>query len=196
MNKCILLILTMIIALFFSSNLKADEKGDTVSASGTKIIYTFNDDDEVKEFAQLAQMKMTVINKMSVLENYIIMEKNNLDEVNGQLLLKYKIDPVKNYSLDANNKKIFENLPEVSNSEKKSEKPVYDFISDDDMKNFVNMIQAKQSVLNRITILQEYLISEKNNFDRVSGQLILKFKIDPAKNYSLDSEKKVIIETK
>ncbi|HPG30758.1 MAG TPA: hypothetical protein PKY81_07880 [bacterium] len=196
MNKQLLSVFTILILFFFNNNLSAESTADTGSASGTNIIYTFNGEDEIKEFAQLAQMKMAVINKMSVLENYIVLEKNNLDEVNGQLLLKYKIDPVKNYSLDANTKKIFENSPDVSNSEKKTEKSVYDFASDDDMKNFVNMIQVKQSVLNRITILQEYLISEKNNFDRVNGQLILKFKIDPAKNYSLDSEKKVIIENK
>ncbi len=164
-----------------------------------KIVYSFNNEEEIKEFAQFAQFKFTVINKISVLENYINLEKNNLDEINGQLLLKYKIDPSKNYSLDTKEKKIFEtetdSVPEIQKKEPSS-KLIYNFVSDDDIKNFVAMIQIKQSVLNRITVLQDYLLSEKNNIDRINGQLILKYKIDPSKNYSLDPDKKIIVETK
>ena len=161
-----------------------------LNAAENQEIYKFTSDEEMKYFVELIQGKQSVVNKIAVLENYRLIEQSNSDQLNGQLLLKYKVDPAKNYSLDTKKNQLIEH----ENASDTVGKIIYSFQNEDDLKAFAQLIQLKQSVLNRIAVLQNYQLTERANLENVSGQLMLKFRIDPNKNYNLDPEKKIVTE--
>ena len=202
MQKKILISILFIIFVLTNILSAADEKPAEQKKNEGIPIYTFRNDEEIKLFIELLQNKQSVLNKYSILENYRLIEQNNIDQVSGQLLLKYKVDPSKNYSLDQKNNQLLEQPPETKNTNqnqnatahKADGKVIHKFETEDDIKAFVQFIQLKQNVLNKITVLQNYQLIERANLESVNGQLMLKFKIDPAKNYSLDQEKKIIYE--
>jgi len=168
-----------------------------------KIIRKFNTVDEMKVFLSLMQTKQSILNRAAVLEDYVAVERANLNNINGQLLLKFKIDPSKNYSLDTNKK----SLVEIENSAgdtqtgigrnqptQPAEKIIRNFSDENELKVFISMIQSQQLVLNRIAVLQNYLLLEKSNLDTLNGQLLLNYRIEPDKNYSLDQNQLLILE--
>lgn len=155
-------------------------------------VFKFSNDGEMKYFIELIQGKQAIVNKIAVLENYRAIEQSNSDQINGQLLLKYKIDPSKNYALDTKKNQLLES----ENANDTNGIVIYSFQSEDDLKAFAQLIQLKQTILNRIAVVQNYQLAERANLENVSGQLMLKYRIDPNKNYNLDPEKKIIFEVK
>ena len=83
---------------------KAEPKADE------KIVYTFKDDEELKQFSQMFVAKQNVLTRMAVLQQYLGLEQENLKQVNGQLFLQYKVDPEKNYTLDGEKRVLRERL--------------------------------------------------------------------------------------
>lgn len=77
---------------------------------------------------------------------------------------------------------------------KTEEKVVYTFKDDNELKQFSQMFMAKQNVLTRLAVLQQYMGLEQENLKQVDGQLFLQYKVDPEKNYTLDGEKRVLRE--
>lgn len=80
----------------------ADEKKEE------KIAFTFKDDDQVKEFAQLWQQRQGVLTRMAVLQDYWNFEQAGMNEANKQMLEKYNLDVSKNYTLDTDRKVLLE----------------------------------------------------------------------------------------
>ena len=70
------------------------------AAEEEKVVYTFKNDDELKQFSQMFMAKQNVLTRMTVLGQYMGLEQENLKQINGQLFLQYKVDPEKNYTLD------------------------------------------------------------------------------------------------
>ena len=66
-----------------------------------KVTYTFKDQDELQQFNQLFVIKQNILTRLAVLQAYASQEAANLEQVNGQLFLKFKVDPNKSYTLDA-----------------------------------------------------------------------------------------------
>jgi len=66
-----------------------------------KVVYTFKDQDELQQFNQLFIIKQNILTRLAVLQAYASQEAANLEQVNGQLFLKFKVDPNKSYTLDA-----------------------------------------------------------------------------------------------
>jgi len=71
---------------------------------------------------------------------------------------------------------------------------VHKFQSEQDIQNFILLIRSKQETLQKLAVLQSYISTERNNLNRISGQLLLNYKVDPDKNYTLDPENKVLVE--
>lgn len=74
--------------------------------------YTFKDDADLQQFQQLVQARQIVNTRIAVLQSYLAQEATNLQQVNGQLSLNYKIDPNKNYTIDPQGKVIRELPPQ------------------------------------------------------------------------------------
>ena len=87
-------------------------------------------------------------------------------------------------------------LPVYAEEMKKEEtgKVVYTFKDEDELKQFTQMFMAKQNVLTRVAVLGQYMGLEQENLKQVNGQLFLQYKVDPEKNYTLDGEKRVLME--
>ncbi len=94
------------------------------------------------------------------------------------------------YADDKLEKKTIKN----SNENTQNKKIIHDFKSDEEMKQFINIIQIKQASLTKISVLQEFLLNEKAKLDQINGQLMLKFRIDPNKDYNLDPKNKNLLE--
>jgi hypothetical protein len=73
-----------------------------------KVAFTFTDNAQVQQFAQLWQQRQAVLAKMAVLQSYWREEQANLGTVNQELLTRYNIDVNKNYTFDPNRKVLIE----------------------------------------------------------------------------------------
>ena len=73
-----------------------------------KVVYTFKDEDELKQFTQMFIAKQNVLTRVAVLGQYMSLEQENLKQINGQLFLQYKVDPEKNYTLDGEKRALME----------------------------------------------------------------------------------------
>ena len=83
--------------------------GAPTSAIGPeKVAFTFADDTQLQQFAQLWQQRQAVLAKMAVLQSYWREEQANLGKVNQELLSRYNIDVSKNYTFDPTRKVLIE----------------------------------------------------------------------------------------
>ena len=80
----------------------------SATPSEDKVAFTFPDDEQLKQFAQLWQARQGVLTRMAVLQDYWTLEQNGLGEANKQLLEKYQLDVNKNYTLDTDRKVLLE----------------------------------------------------------------------------------------
>ena len=78
----------------------ADEETKAESKGEGKVVYTFKNEDELKQFTRMFTAKQNVLTRLAVLGQYVGLEQDNLKQINGQLFLQYKVDPEKNYALD------------------------------------------------------------------------------------------------
>ncbi len=79
------------------------------AASGSeKIAFTFPDEDQMRQFAQLWQQRQATLTKMAVLQDYFTQEQTALADQNKQLLSTYNLDVSKNYTLDTDRKVLVE----------------------------------------------------------------------------------------
>ena len=77
-------------------------------AADEKVVYAFKDQDELQQFSQLFMVKQNIITRLAVLQSYAAQEGANLEQINGQLFLKFKVDPNKSYTLDAEKRTLIE----------------------------------------------------------------------------------------
>ena len=80
----------------------------TPAAPEGKVAFTFTDENQMKQFAQLWQQRQAAMTKMAILQGYWNQEQGSLTKVNQEHLSKYNLDVDKNYSFDAQKKVIVE----------------------------------------------------------------------------------------
>lgn len=73
-----------------------------------KVVYTFENEDKLKEFAKLWHERQMVVVRMSVLRSYWDEEQAALAGLNNQFATDYKLDTTKNYTFDAKRRAIIE----------------------------------------------------------------------------------------
>ena len=76
----------------------------------------------------------------------------------------------------------------------KEEKVVYTFADQAKVDEFTKLWQQRQGVVLRMTVLQAYMSQEQAAFTGLNKKLTTDYKLDPAKNYFLDSKRRVLIE--
>jgi hypothetical protein len=72
------------------------------------ITHTFQDDNQVQEFAALWQQRRQVLLRMAVLQSYWDQEQAGLAELNKHLAETYHVDPSKSYRLDTDRRALIE----------------------------------------------------------------------------------------
>ena len=78
-----------------------------VPPTGT-VVYTFPDETQMREFAQMWTKRQAALTRMAVLQGYLNVEQAALGQLNEELLSKYHLDVKKNYSLDTERKVLLE----------------------------------------------------------------------------------------
>ena len=80
------------------------------SAAEENVIFTFSDEDQMRQFAQLWQQRQNAMTRMTVLQSYWNDEQASLGQLNQQLLSQYKVDAGQNhaYTLDPDRKVLIE----------------------------------------------------------------------------------------
>ena len=72
------------------------------------VVFTFADDAQMRQFAQLWQQRQGMMARMVVLQGYWNQEQASLAKLNEQLLDQYHHDVAKNYALDSERKVLVE----------------------------------------------------------------------------------------
>ena len=72
------------------------------------VVYTFESDERMKEFAGLWQKRQTMLLRMSVLKSYWEQEQDALTQLSKNLATDYHLDLSKSYTLDAQRRMILE----------------------------------------------------------------------------------------
>ena len=84
------------------------QPASAAQAEKEKIVYTFENDEKMKEFETLWRKRQAVIVRMTVLQSYWNDEQGGLVELNNKLTTDYKVDIKKNYSLDTQHRVLIE----------------------------------------------------------------------------------------
>ena len=192
------------------------------ASSAEKIAYTFQDEAQVRGFTELWQKRQSVAVRMAVLKDYWGGEQASVAKFNADLQSQYGFDPAKNYSLDTQQRVLLERkAPEAADTTPGGQAaassltvpapvttpaatpplaagaeaaPAHTFASEDEMKAFATLWQQRQATNIRMAVLQSLWDEQKAELTRVSDTITSTYKLDAAKNYSLDAKRRVLIE--
>ncbi|MBI3325054.1 MAG: hypothetical protein HYZ92_07215 [Candidatus Omnitrophica bacterium] len=71
---------------------------------------------------------------------------------------------------------------------------VYTFSDEAQMREFAQAWTKRQASLTRMAVLQGYLTQEQASLGQLNEEMLSKYHLDVKKNYSLDTERKVLLE--
>lgn len=94
----------------------------------------------------------------------------------------------------AKNKKDQDKKEEAAPIAKPDEKIGYTFKDDTDMQAFTQLWQQRQAIIVRMTVLKSYWDEEEVALANLNAKIATDYKLDPTKNYSLDTQRRVLIE--
>lgn len=75
-----------------------------------------------------------------------------------------------------------------------ADKIAFTFSDEQKMQEFAQIWQQRQVVLTRMAVLQSYWNVEQGGLNETNKQLLEKFNLDVNKNYTLDTDRKVLVE--
>ena len=75
-----------------------------------------------------------------------------------------------------------------------NETVAHTFTDDAGIQEFGRLWQRRQAALTRIAVLQAYVEQEQPALDRLNQQFLSQYHLDVRKNYSIDTERKILIE--
>ncbi len=78
------------------------------AAGPETIAFTFTDEAQMQQFAQVWGQRQGVLTRMAVLQAYWNQEQTGLTQLNQELLSKFNLDVNKNYTLDTDRKVLLE----------------------------------------------------------------------------------------
>lgn len=76
-----------------------------------KVVFTFSDDEQMEQFAQLWQQRQAAITRLAVLQAYANQEQSTVRRINDELLAQYNLDVNKEYALDPDERVLVEREP-------------------------------------------------------------------------------------
>ncbi len=71
---------------------------------------------------------------------------------------------------------------------------VHTFGNEDEMKGFAKLWQQRQGTIVRMSVLRAYWDEEQAALAKLNSQVTTEYHLDPAKNYTLDAKRRVLIE--
>lgn len=86
----------------------APTQAPAAAAGPETIAFTFTDETQMQQFAQVWGQRQGVLTRMAVLQAYWNQEQTGLTQLNQELLSKFNLDVNKNYTLDTDRKVLVE----------------------------------------------------------------------------------------
>ncbi len=74
------------------------------------------------------------------------------------------------------------------------ERVAFTFSDEAQMRRFAKLWGRRQATVTRLAVLQEYANQEQADLADVNQQLLSQYNLDVSKNYTLDSDRKVLLE--
>lgn len=71
---------------------------------------------------------------------------------------------------------------------------VHTFADETEMEQFAQIWRQRQAALARSAVLESYLVQEQQALKQITEELLSKFSLDVAKAYTLDTERKTLVE--
>lgn len=171
-----------------------------------QVVHTFADEAQMREFAQRWQQRQLLLVRLAMLEGYWNNEQSTLNTVNQKIMADYNLDISKNYLLDSARKVILEQPAAAAGDAGAAagtppatppaggETVAYTFADEAAMETFARLWQQRQSIIVRMAVLKAYFDSEKAGMTDLEQGLIKDYHMDLAKQYTLDDQRRVLIE--
>jgi hypothetical protein len=108
------LVLALLLGLVFCIfNQVSTAQEEEPAQAEPKLVYTFKSDDEMAEFERMYVTKQIIANRINVLASYLAQEQNNLEQIDGQMYVRFKftMDPAKRYDLNRETRELRELPP-------------------------------------------------------------------------------------
>ena len=190
-----------------------------VTETGEVIAYTFGDEVQMREFANLWQQRREMLLRMDVLRSYWDESQERLSVLSGELTTTYGIDPAKNYLLKDKERALIEQEPPVvpapaqpgvpssasksapeattSSEGKENEGKVFrTFTTEEEMQAFTTLWRQHQEMALRMLVVRQYWNQEQAKLAPLNSDLASRFNLDVAKNYIMDTQRRILIEQK
>ena len=178
-------------------------------AEGTEpVVYQFEDEAKMREFAGLWQSRQKTLLRLAVLRAYWDNEQSGATTLNTQLETQYHLNPANNYTLDGEKRVLIERPasaapPESAPAEGQAAGTpasaeggtvVHTFATEDEMKTFATLWQQRQGSGVRLAVLKSFWDEENTELTKLNTTLTETYQLDVTKNYTLDANRRVIVE--
>jgi len=179
------------------------------AAEAEPIVYQFEDEAKMREFAGLWQQRQKTLLRLAVLRAYWENEQAGSAALNTQLETQYHLSPTGNYILDAEKRVLMERPAPAAGAEtttlegQPAQAPpagpeegtvVHTFSTDEELQAFGNLWQQRQGSGVRLTVLKSFWDEEDAELTKLNRTLTETYTLDVTKNYTLDAQRRVIIE--
>jgi hypothetical protein len=177
-------------------------------AEGERIVYQFEDDAKVREFAGMWQQRQKALLRLAVLRAYWENEQSGGAALNNELQAQYNLTPTGNYILNAEKRVLVQRAAPATSPEaaplegQPAEVPpnaeegevVHTFADEQEVQAFANLWQQRQSSGVRLAVLKSFWDEENGELTTLNSTLSETYTLDVTKNYTLDAQRRVIIE--
>jgi len=169
-------------------------------------VYQFADEAGMREFAGLWQQRQKALLRLAVVRAYFDSEQESATKLNAQLQTQYTLNPTSNYTLDAEKRQLIEHPAPAAAAETPpaagqpaapnpgEEKVVHTFTDEGEMKTFANLWQQHQGSGVRMAVLKSFWDEDNAALTKLNETFTKTYKLDTAKNYRLDAQRRVIVE--
>ena len=178
------------------------------AVEGEQIVYQFDDEAKMREFAGVWQSRQKTLLRMAVLRAYWENEQAGSAALNTQLQTQYQLSPTGNYVLDAEKRVLIERPAPAADSEAtpvegqlaeatpeaEEGTVVHTFADEQELQAFGNLWQQRQGSGVRLAVLKSFWDEEDADLTKLNSTLTETYTLDVAKNYTLDAQRRVIIE--
>jgi len=179
-------------------------------AEGERIVYQFEDEAKMREFAGLWQQRQKALLRLTVLRAYWDNEQSGAAALNTQLQTQYSLNPTSNYVLDGEKRVLIERpapaaaateVPPVEgqpadtppNSE--TGEVVHTFTNEEEMRTFATLWQQRQGSGVRLAVLKSFWDEETASLNKLNETFTTTYNLDVSKNYKLDAQRRVLFES-
>ena len=170
------------------------------SSADDVIAYTFQDAEQMEEYASLWQQLQGIRIRLSVLRAYWAEERAALTELNDTLNADFNLDPEQRYIVDPGTRRVMVHHPSLEADDRHHPQPgadpeaAYSFDDQDAMELFMLLTQQQAGQRVRLKVLEAYLSEEEALHQELGDELERRYGLDVTKHYVIDPIRRVLVD--